>query len=156
MRFNLDGSEIDDFVLNQAPYRNAEILVAGDNFGCGSSREHAPWALLDFGVRCVISTSFADIFYNNCFKNGILPIVVSADERDALMADARDKENPELAVDLINQTIQRPNGPTVSFDIDPFRKQCLLEGLDDIGLTLEKGDDIDQFEAKRDQEQPWL
>ena len=156
MRFNLDGSEIGEFVLNQVPYRNAEILVAGDNFGCGSSREHAPWALLDFGVRCVISTSFADIFYNNCFKNGILPIVVSAVDRDALMADARDKENPELTVDLVNQTIQRPNGPTVSFDIDPFRKQCLLEGLDDIGLTLEKADDIDQFEAKRDQEQPWL
>jgi len=156
MRFNVDGSEIDDFVLNQVPYRNAEILVAGDNFGCGSSREHAPWALLDFGVRCVISTSFADIFFNNCFKNGILPIVVTPDDRDALMADARDKENPELTVDLINQTIQRPNGPTVSFDIDPFRKQCLLEGLDDIGLTLEKGDDIDQFEARRDQEQPWL
>ena len=156
MRFNLDGSEIDDFVLNQAPYRNAEILVAGDNFGCGSSREHAPWALLDFGVRCVISTSFADIFYNNCFKNGILPIVVSADERNALMADATDKENPELTVDLINQTIQRPNGSNVSFDIEPFRKQCLLEGLDDIGLTLEKAGDIDQFEAKRDQNQPWL
>ena len=156
MRFNLDGSEIDDFVLNQAPYRNAEILVAGDNFGCGSSREHAPWALLDFGVRCVISTSFADIFYNNCFKNGIMPIVVSADERDALMADATDKENPELTVDLINQTIQRPNGSTVSFGIDPFRKQCLLEGLDDIGLTLEKAADIDQFEARRDQNQPWL
>ena len=115
-----------------------------------------PWALLDFGVRCVISTSFADIFYNNCFKNGILPIVVSADDRDALMADARDKENPELTVDLINQTIQRPNGTTVLFNIDPFRKQCLLEGLDDIGLTLEKADDIDQYEAKRDQEQPWL
>ena len=129
MRFNLDGSEIDGFVLNQAPYRNAKILVAGDNFGCGSSREHAPWALLDFGVRCVITTSFADIFYNNCFKNGILPIVVSAEDRDALMADARDKENPELTVDLTNQTIQRPNGPTVSFDIDPFRKQCLLEVL---------------------------
>ena len=156
MRFNLDGSEIDDFVLNQTPYRNAEILVAGDNFGCGSSREHAPWALLDFGVRCVISTSFADIFYNNCFKNGILPIVVSADDRDALMADAGDRENPELTVDLINQMIQRPNGSTVSFDIDPFRKQCLLEGLDDIGLTLEKGAEIDQFEARRDQEQPWL
>ena len=156
MRFNLDGSEIDGFVLNQVPYRNAKILVAGDNFGCGSSREHAPWALLDFGVRCVITTSFADIFYNNCFKNGILPIVVSAEDRDALMADARDKENPELTVDLTNQTIQRPNGPTVSFDIDPFRKQCLLEGLDDIGLTLEKADDIDQYEARRDQEQPWL
>ena len=156
MRFNLDGSEIDSFVLNQAPYRNAKILVVGDNFGCGSSREHAPWALLDFGVRCVITTSFADIFYNNCFKNGILPIVVSAEDRDALMADARDKENPELTVDLTNQTIQRPNGPTVSFDIDPFRKQCLLEGLDDIGLTLEKADEIDRYEARRDQEQPWL
>lgn len=156
MRFNLDGSEIANFVLNRAPYRNAEILVAGDNFGCGSSREHAPWALLDFGVRCVISTSFADIFYNNCFKNGILPVVVSADDRDALMADAGDTENPELSVDLVNQTIQRPNGPTVSFDIDPFRKKCLLEGLDDIGLTSEKADYIDQFEAKREQDQPWL
>ena len=156
MRFRQDGSEIDDFVLNRVPYRNAEILVAGDNFGCGSSREHAPWALLDFGVRCVISTSFADIFYNNCFKNGILPIVVSADDRDALMADASDTENPELSVDLVNQTIHRPNGPTVSFEIDPFRKKCLLEGLDDIGLTLAKADDIDSFEAKREKDQPWL
>ena len=156
MRFNQDGSEIPDFVLNQAPYRNAEILVAGDNFGCGSSREHAPWALLDFGVRCVISTSFADIFYNNCFKNGILPIVVSADDRDALLADASDIENPELSVNLIEQTIQRPNGPILSFEIDPFRKKCLLEGLDDIGLTLEKVDSIDSFEAKRDKTRPWL
>jgi len=156
MSFRQDGSEIDDFVLNRSPYRNAEILVAGDNFGCGSSREHAPWALLDFGVRCVISTSFADIFYNNCFKNGILPIVVSADDRDALMADASDTENPELSVDLVNQTIRRPNGPTVSFEIDPFRKKCLLEGLDDIGLTLAKADDIDSYEAKREKDQPWL
>ena len=156
MRFRQDGSEIDDFVLNRVPYRNAEILVAGDNFGCGSSREHAPWALLDFGVRCVISTSFADIFYNNCFKNGILPIVVSADDRDALMADASDTENPELSVDLVNQTIHRPNGPTVSFEIDPFRKKCLLEGLDDIGLTLAKADYIDSYEAKREKDQPWL
>ena len=156
MRFCQDGSEIDDFVLNRAPYRNAEILVSGDNFGCGSSREHAPWALLDFGVRCVISTSFADIFYNNCFKNGILPVVVSADDRDALMADAFDTENPELSVDLVNQTIRRPNGPTVSFEIDPFRKKCLLEGLDDIGLTLAKADDIDSYEAKREKDQPWL
>ncbi|MDA9874240.1 3-isopropylmalate dehydratase small subunit [Alphaproteobacteria bacterium] len=156
MRYRQDGSEIDDFVLNRVPYRNAEILVAGDNFGCGSSREHAPWALLDFGVRCVISTSFADIFYNNCFKNGILPIVVSADDRDALMADASDTENPELSVDLVNQTIHRPNGPTVSFEIDPFRKKCLLEGLDDIGLTLAKADDIDSYEAKREKDQPWL
>jgi 3-isopropylmalate/(R)-2-methylmalate dehydratase small subunit len=156
MRFRQDGSEIDDFVLNRVPYRNAEILVAGDNFGCGSSREHAPWALLDFGVRCVISTSFADIFYNNCFKNGILPIVVSADDRDALMADASDTENPELSVDLVNQTIHRPNGSTTSFEIDPFRKKCLLEGLDDIGLTLAKEDDIDSYEAKREKDQPWL
>jgi len=156
MRYRQDGSEIDDFVLNRGPYRNAEILVAGDNFGCGSSREHAPWALLDFGVRCVISTSFADIFYNNCFKNGILPIVVSADDRDALMADASDTENPELSVDLVTQTIHRPNGPTVSFEIDPFRKKCLLEGLDDIGLTLAKADDIDSYEAKREKDQPWL
>ena len=156
MRFRQDGSEIDDFVLNRSPYRNAEILVAGDNFGCGSSREHAPWALLDFGGRCVISSSFADIFYNNCFKNGILPIVVSADDRDALMADASDTENPELSVDLVNQTIRRPNGPTVSFEIDPFRKKCLLEGLDDIGLTLAKADDIDSYEAKREKDQPWL
>ena len=156
MRYRQDGREIDDFVLNRAPYRNAEILVAGDNFGCGSSREHAPWALLDFGVRCVISTSFADIFYNNCFKNGILPIVVSADDRDVLMADASDTENPELSVDLVNQTIRRPNGPTVSFEIDPFRKKCLLEGLDDIGLTLAKADDIDSYEAKREKDQPWL
>ncbi len=156
MRYGADGSEKADFVLNKEPYRAAEILVAGDNFGCGSSREHAPWALLDFGVRCVISTSFADIFYNNCFKNGILPIVVSADDRDALMADAADTENPELSIDLTNQTIRRPNGGTVSFDIDPFRKKCLLEGLDDIGLTMEKRGDIDRFEENREKEMPWL
>ena len=156
MRFTQDGEEIADFVLNREPYRGAEIIVAGDNFGCGSSREHAPWALLDFGIRCVISTSFADIFYNNCFKNGILPITVSADDRDALMADAADFENPELSIDLETQTIRRPNGVEVSFDIDPFRKQCLLEGLDDIGLTLEKGGSIDSFEAIRAEEKPWL
>ena len=156
MRFTQDGEEIADFVLNREPYRGAEIIVAGDNFGCGSSREHAPWALLDFGIRCVISTSFADIFYNNCFKNGILPITVSADDRDALMADAADVENPELSIDLETQTIRRPNGVEVSFDIDPFRKQCLLEGLDDIGLTLEKGGSIDSFEATRAEERPWL
>ena len=156
MRFTQDGEEITDFVLNREPYRGAEIIVAGDNFGCGSSREHAPWALLDFGIRCVISTSFADIFYNNCFKNGILPITVSADDRDALMADAADVENPELSIDLETQTIRRPNGVEVSFDIDPFRKQCLLEGLDDIGLTLEKGGSIDSFEATRAEEKPWL
>ena len=156
MRFTQDGEEIADFVLNREPYRGAEIIVAGDNFGCGSSREHAPWALLDFGIRCVISTSFADIFYNNCFKNGILPITVSADDRDALMADAADVENPELSIDLETQTIRRPNGVEVSFEIDPFRKQCLLEGLDDIGLTLEKGGSIESFEATRAEEKPWL
>ena len=156
MRFTQDGEEIADFVLNREPYRGAEIIVAGDNFGCGSSREHAPWALLDFGIRCVISTSFADIFYNNCFKNGILPITVSADDRDALMADAADVENPELSIDLETQTIRRPNGVEVSFEIDPFRKQCLLEGLDDIGLTLEKGGSIDSFEATRAENKPWL
>ena len=156
MRYDRDGSEMADFVLNRAPYRQAEILVAGDNFGCGSSREHAPWALLDFGIRCVISTSFADIFYNNCFKNGILPIVVSPDERDALLADAADTENPELFIDLVAQTIRRPNGVTISFEVDAFRKKCLLEGLDDIGLTMEKSGSIDDFEANRTQQQPWL
>jgi 3-isopropylmalate/(R)-2-methylmalate dehydratase small subunit len=156
MRYARDGSELPGFVLNKAPYRQAEILVAGDNFGCGSSREHAPWALLDFGIRSVISTSFADIFYNNCFKNGILPIVVSADERDALLADAADIENPELSIDLVSQTIRRPNGVTISFEVDAFRKKCLLEGLDDIGLTMEKSSAIDSFEAARSQSQPWL
>lgn len=156
MRFTPEGAEIPEFVLNNAPYRDAEIIVAGDNFGCGSSREHAPWALLDFGVRCVISTSFADIFYNNCFKNGILPIVVSADERDALMADAADTENPELSIDLVTQTIRRPNGVTISFEVDAFRKKCLLEGLDDIGLTMEKNASIDGFESARQTNQPWL
>ena len=156
MRYDRDGSEMVDFVLNRAPYRQAEILVAGDNFGCGSSREHAPWALLDYGIRCVISTSFADIFYNNCFKNGILPIVVSPDERDALLADAADTENPELSIDLVAQTIRRPNGVTISFEVDAFRKKCLLEGLDDIGLTMEKSGSIDDFEANRTQQQPWL
>ena len=156
LRYDRDGSEMADFVLNRAPYRQAEILVAGDNFGCGSSREHAPWALLDFGIRCVISTSFADIFYNNCFKNGILPIVVSPDERDALLADAADTENPELSIDLDALTIRRPNGVTICFEVDAFRKKCLLEGLDDIGLTMEKSGSIDDFEANRTQEQPWL
>ncbi|MED5312773.1 MAG: 3-isopropylmalate dehydratase small subunit [Pseudomonadota bacterium] len=156
MRFTKDGAEIPNFVLNREPYRGAQIIVAGDNFGCGSSREHAPWALLDFGIRCVISTSFADIFYNNCFKNGILPIAVSADDRDALMADAQDTENPELSVDLVAQKIRRPNGVEISFEIDPFRKKCLLEGLDDIGLTMEKGGSIDSFEAARADDKPWL
>ena len=130
--------------------------MAGDNFGCGSSREHAPWALLDFGIRCIISTSFADIFYNNCFKNGILPITVSADELQALMADASDRENPVLTVDLETQRITRPNGAASSFAIDEFRRECLLEGLDDIGLTMQKMDRIDAFEARQREEQPWL
>ena len=156
MRYDRNGGEVAEFVLNRAPYRQAEILVAGDNFGCGSSREHAPWALLDFGIRCVISTSFADIFYNNCFKNGILPIVVSPDARDALLADAADTENPELSIDLVTQTIRRPNGVTISFEVDAFRKKCLLGGLDDIGLTMEKSGSIDDFEANRTQQKPWL
>jgi 3-isopropylmalate/(R)-2-methylmalate dehydratase small subunit len=156
MRFDDDGNDRPEFVLNKPAYKEAKIIVAGDNFGCGSSREHAPWALLDYGVRCVISTSFADIFFNNCFKNGILPIKVTAEQRDALMADAADAENPELSVDLVTQTISRPNGATINFDVEPFRKQCLLDGLDDIGLTLEKGNEIDSFEARRDADRPWL
>ena len=156
MRFETDGSEKPDFILNKEPYRNSKIIVAGDNFGCGSSREHAPWALLDFGIRCVISTSFADIFYNNCFKNGILPIRVTKDQLDALMADASDTENPELTVDLVNMEIKRPNGVTVPFELDAFRRECLLDGLDDIGLTMQKGDKIDGFEAQQNQAQPWL
>ncbi|MCH1515510.1 MAG: 3-isopropylmalate dehydratase small subunit [Alphaproteobacteria bacterium] len=156
MRFEDDGSDKADFVLNKAPYNSSQILIAGDNFGCGSSREHAPWALLDFGIRCVISTSFADIFFNNCFKNGILPIKVTAEERDALMADAFDTENPELTINLVDQTIARPNGVCISFDVDPFRKQCLLDGLDDIGLTLEKKPAIADYEAKRASDMPWL
>src|SRR5487761_1852275 len=138
VRFRPDGSENPDFVLNQPPYRNARILVAGDNFGCGSSREHAPWALLDFGIRAVIAPSFADIFYNNCFKNGLLPIALPADIVAQLMDDARKGSNARLTIDLASQTITRPDGQTVHFEIDQFRKQCLLDGLDDIGLTLKK------------------
>ena len=156
LRFNPDGTEKPGFILNREPYRNAEILVAGDNFGCGSSREHAPWALLDFGIRCIVSTSFADIFYNNCFKNGILPIAVSADELQALMADASDRENPVLTVDLHAREITRPNGATVRFQIDEFRRECLLDGLDDIGLTMQKVEMIDAFEKAQRERQPWL
>jgi 3-isopropylmalate/(R)-2-methylmalate dehydratase small subunit len=156
MRFNVDGSEKPDFVLNKAAYRNASILVAGDNFGCGSSREHAPWALMDFGVKCVISTSFADIFFNNCFKNGILPIVVTKEQLDQLMEDAENGANSILDVDLENQQIGRPNGEKIAFEIDPFRKDCLVNGLDDIGLTMQKGPSIDSFEQKRAAEQPWV
>ena len=132
MRYSTDGKEIKDFVLNKKPWNEAKIIIAGDNFGCGSSREHAPWALLDFGIKCVISTNFADIFYNNCFKNGILPLKVTEDQRQALLADAKDEENPVLEIDLPNQIIKRPNGVSIKFDLDPFRKECLLEGLDDI------------------------
>ena len=148
MRYKEDGSENPDFVLNQPAYRKSEILVAGDNFGCGSSREHAPWALLDFGIRCVISTSFADIFYNNCFKNGILPIVVSAEDLEKLFDDADRGSNATLTVDLAKQEITGPDGGTVAFEIDPFRKHCLINGLDDIGLTMAKADKIEVFEAK--------
>jgi len=154
-RFNPDGSEIPDFVLNQPAYRDAQILVAGDNFGCGSSREHAPWALLDFGIRCVISTSFADIFYNNCFKNGILPIVVKPEELEMLFEDAERGSNATLTVDLESQEIRGPDGGVIRFEIDPFRKHCLLNGLDDIGLTLEKGAAIDAYENRLG-ERPWL
>ncbi len=156
MRYTNDGDENAEFILNKPAYRSAQIIVAGDNFGCGSSREHAPWALLDYGIRCVISTSFADIFYNNCFKNGILPIKVTPEQRDALLADAADIENPELKIDLNLQKILRPNGATISFEIDPFRKECLLNGLDDIGLTLEKSEMIRSYEQKRSSSLPWL
>ena len=156
MRYNDDGSETDDFILNRNPYRQAKILVAGDNFGCGSSREHAPWALADFGIKCIISTSFADIFYNNSFKNGLLPIKVSKDQRDALLEDAKDTENPELEIDLKTQEIRRPNGAVIKFELDPFRKKCLMEGLDDIGITLKKEKDIKEFENLLDIERPWL
>jgi 3-isopropylmalate/(R)-2-methylmalate dehydratase small subunit len=148
MRYRDDGSENPDFVLNKPAYRRAQIVVAGDNFGCGSSREHAPWALLDFGIRCVIATSFADIFYNNCFKNGILPITVSPEDLEKLFDDAERGANATLTVDLENQEIRGPDGGTIKFDIDPFRKHCLLNGLDDIGLTLEKAPSIDTYERK--------
>jgi 3-isopropylmalate/(R)-2-methylmalate dehydratase small subunit len=155
MRFREDGSENPDFVLNKPAYRNAKILIAGDNFGCGSSREHAPWALLDFGVRCVISTSFADIFYNNCFKNGILPIKVSQAELEKLMDDAERGANAVLTIDLAAQEIRGPDGGVIKFDIDPFRKHCLLEGLDEIGLTLQKAEKIADFEAQAAAARPW-
>jgi len=155
-RYNEDGSENSDFVLNKPAYRNANILVAGDNFGCGSSREHAPWALLDFGIRCVISTSFADIFYNNCFKNGILPIVVSQDDLDKLMDDASRGSNAILTVDLEAQEITGPDGGSIRFDIDQARRHILLEGLDDIASTLKSEAVIGSFENKVRSERPWL
>ena len=156
MRYKKDRAENPNFVLNQKPYDKSNILIAGDNFGCGSSREHAPWALKDFGIKCIISTSFADIFYNNSFKNGLLPIMVTKDERVALLEDAKDKENPEIEIDLENQEIRRPNGGKIKFKIDPFRKKCLLEGLDDIGLTELHENKIKSFEESRSTKHPWL
>jgi 3-isopropylmalate/(R)-2-methylmalate dehydratase small subunit len=156
MRFKDDGSENPDFVLNKPAYRNAKIVVAGDNFGCGSSREHAPWALLDYGIRCVISTSFADIFYNNCFQNGVLPAKVSAEDLAKLMDDASRGANATLTVDLESQEIRGPDGGVVKFDIDGFRKHCLLNGLDDIGVTMQKGDAISTFEKQTTGARPWM
>ena len=156
MRYSTDGKEKLAFVLNKPAYRNAQILVTGENFGCGSSREHAPWALLDFGIRCVIAASYADIFYNNCFKNGILPIVLPQADVDKLMADAERGANAVVSIDLAAQEIRGPDGGVIKFDIDPYRKQCLIEGLDDIGLTMQQGSKIDQFEQKRAAQQPWL
>ncbi|HJS31395.1 MAG TPA: 3-isopropylmalate dehydratase small subunit [Alphaproteobacteria bacterium] len=156
LRYTPDGKERPDFVLNKPAYRNAKILVAGENFGCGSSREHAPWALLDFGITCVIAESFADIFYNNCFKNGILPIKLSKDDIEKVMDDASRGANATLTIDLEKQEIRGPDGGCLKFDIDPFRKHCLLNGLDDVGLTLEKAAAIETFEAKQRASQPWL
>jgi 3-isopropylmalate/(R)-2-methylmalate dehydratase small subunit len=155
MRYNEDGSDNPDFVLNKPAYRNAKILVAGDNFGCGSSREHAPWALLDFGIRCVISTSFADIFYNNCFKNGILPVIVAQEDLDKLMDDAERGANATLTVDLEAKVIRGPDGGEIQFEVDEFKRHCLLNGLDDIGLTMEKAPAIDGFEKKLAESRPW-
>ncbi len=156
MRYDMAGAEISDFVLNQPAYRDAEILIAGDNFGCGSSREHAPWALNDFGIRVIVSTSFADIFYNNSFKNGILPIVLDKEQRDILMMAAQNGANARISVDLEAQTISAPDGQVFSFDLDPFKKKCLLEGLDDIGLTMKKTESIDSFEKQHKKAAPWV
>src|SRR5215813_6789349 len=155
MRYNPDGSENTDFVLNKPAYTKAQILVTGENFGCGSSREHAPWALLDFGIKCVIAPSFADIFFNNCFKNGILPIALPQADVDKLMDDAERGANAVISVDLEKQEVRGPDGGCIKFEIDPFRKQCLLNGWDDIGLTLRHEKDISAFEAKRKREMPW-
>jgi len=155
LRYRPEGGEVEGFVLNRPAYRAAQILVAGENFGCGSSREHAPWALLDFGIRCVIAPSFADIFFNNCFKNGVLPIVLPKETVAELMKDAENGANATFTVDLESQTITRPNGQTVAFDVDPFRKHCLLNGLDDIGLTMRREQSIDAFEEKRTLSEPW-
>ena len=156
MRYMADGSEVEDFVLNRPAYRESSILVAGDNFGCGSSREHAPWALSDFGIKVVVSTSFADIFFNNCFKNGMLPIILPAEQVEILMNDSEKGSNARIEVDLEAQTITSSDGNVFSFEVDPFKKHCLLNGLDDIGLTMEKSSSIDAFEKKLEIEQPWL
>ena len=156
MRYKSDGSEVEDFILNKPAYRDSSILVAGDNFGCGSSREHAPWALSDFGIKVVVSTSFADIFFNNCFKNGMLPIILPADQVEILMNDSEKGSNARIEVDLEAQTITSSDGKVFSFEVDPFKKHCLLNGLDDIGLTMEKSSSIDAFEKKLEIEQPWL
>ena len=155
MRYTLDGAEIPGFVLNQPAYRKSQIIVAGDNFGCGSSREHAPWALLDFGIRSVIATSFADIFYNNCFKNGILPVVLPQEAIDHLMDDAKKGENARITIDLDSQTVTASDGKSFAFQVDPFKKHCLMNGLDDIGLTLEKAAAIDTFETRNATLRPW-
>ncbi|MGB0439437.1 MAG: 3-isopropylmalate dehydratase small subunit [Paracoccaceae bacterium] len=156
MRYDDDGKEIPDFVLNQEQYRATQILVAGENFGCGSSREHAPWALKDFGIRAIVSTSFADIFYNNCFKNGLLPIVLPAEAVDVLMKDAEKGSNARMTVDLEAQTVTSSDDEVFSFEIDSFKKHCLIEGLDDIGLSLEKVASIDTYEAQAEQARPWV
>ncbi|KAB6716718.1 MULTISPECIES: 3-isopropylmalate dehydratase small subunit [Roseobacteraceae] len=156
MRYDDDRNEIPDFVLNKPQYREAQVIVAGDNFGCGSSREHAPWALADFGIKCIISTSFADIFYNNSFKNGILPIVMPQEVVDVLMSDAEKGANARMTVDLEAQTVTTSDGQEFPFEVDAFKKHCLLEGLDDIGLTMANVKDIDAYEAKMAQERPWV
>jgi 3-isopropylmalate/(R)-2-methylmalate dehydratase small subunit len=156
MRYDDDGKEIESFVLNKPAYRQAEIIVAGDNFGCGSSREHAPWALRDFGIKVVISTSFADIFYNNCFKNGILPVALPKEAVDLLMEDAERGSNARITVDLENQTVSATDGTEYKFEVDSFKKHCLINGLDDIGLTMQKAASIDSFEASYATKAPWL
>lgn len=156
IRYNDDGSEKPDFVLNREPYRHAEILITGPNFGCGSSREHAPWALLDFGIRCIIANSYSDIFYNNCFKNGILPVQLPQDQIDQLMKEAQEHPEAPIEIDLEKQTVTRGNKLSFSFEIDPFRKHCLLNGLDDIGLTLQKSPYIKNYEEKIGKDKPWL
>ncbi|GAA3859794.1 3-isopropylmalate dehydratase small subunit [Celeribacter arenosi] len=156
MRYDRQGNEIADFVLNKPQYREAQILVAGDNFGCGSSREHAPWALADFGIKAILSTSFADIFYNNSFKNGILPIVMPQDVMDVLMADAEKGANARMTIDLENQVVTTSDGQEFPFEVDSFKKQCLMNGLDDIGLTMEKAPSIDAYEAQMSQARPWV